>query len=142
MLFLFLIRVGKMGMFRLKYSLLLDKLLALEVLSEVEHLPRGQGQETAHGEDGEVQDPGVGALVRVPHLFFPLPHVGKVLNDGLGQVLQTFQLNFQGLELGGVAEAVVGFGLHAVLHGEEDLLANAAAGGRDSEKAKGTQISS
>ena len=30
---------------------LLDELLGLEVLPEVEHLPGGEGEQTAHGED-------------------------------------------------------------------------------------------
>ena len=67
---------------------LLDELLGLEVLPEVEHLPRRQGEEAAHGEDGEVEDARVGGLVGVPHLFLALAHVGKVLHDRLGEVLQ------------------------------------------------------
>ena len=42
-------------------------------------LPCGQAEEAAHAEDGEVKDPGVGALVRVPHLLLPDPHLAKVL---------------------------------------------------------------
>ena len=42
------------------------------------YLPRGQAQEAAHGEDGEVQNTAVGGLVSVPHLLLPTPHEGNL----------------------------------------------------------------
>lgn len=60
---------------------LFDEFLGLEILSEVEHLPRGQTEQAAHTENAEVKHPRVGAFVGVPHLFFPLAHVGEILDD-------------------------------------------------------------
>ena len=57
--------------------------------------------------------------------------MGKVLDDRFGQILQTLELDLEGFEFGDVAKAVVGLSLHAMLHGEEDLLANAAPVGGD-----------
>ena len=68
-------------------TLLIDELFRLEILSEVQNLPRGQAEQTTHGEDAEVQHPRVGALVRVPHLFLALTHVSEILHDRLAQVL-------------------------------------------------------
>ena len=48
---------------------LLDELLGLEELSEVENLPRGQTEKATHGEEGEVEDTGVGRLIGVTHLL-------------------------------------------------------------------------
>ena len=58
---------------------LLDQFLGLEIFPEVEDLPGGQAEQAAHREDGEVEDPGVGRLVGVSHLFLALPHVREVL---------------------------------------------------------------
>jgi hypothetical protein len=70
----------------------LNKFLRLEVFSEIEDLPGGQAEEAAHGEDGEVQHPRVGRLVRVAHLLLALPHVGKVLKRDAGFSLLAFKL--------------------------------------------------
>ena len=77
-------------------------------------MPRGQAQQAAHAEDREVQDPGVGGLVGVPHLLLPLSHVGEVLHNRLAQVLQPLQLNLQRLQFGRVGQTLVRFGLDAV----------------------------
>ena len=44
-----------------------------------------------------------------------LSHDVKVLHNGLAEVLQPLELHLQGLELGGVPQALVGLGLGAVL---------------------------
>ena len=88
------------------------------------YLPRGQAQEAAHGEDGEVQNSAVGGLVSVPHLLLPAPHEGKVLHDGLAHVLQPLELHLKGLQLGGVPEVLVVLCLNPVLSGEADLRQN------------------
>lgn len=41
---------------------LLNELLGLEKAAQVEHLPGGQANQAAHGEDAEVQDAGVGGF--------------------------------------------------------------------------------
>ena len=105
---------------------LLDQLLRLEVLSQVEHLPGGQTQQAAHGEDGEVEHARIGGLVGVSHLLLALAHVREVLHDAFAEVLQPLQLHLEGLELGGVAQAVVALGLDAVLGVEENLVALAS----------------
>ena len=48
--------------------------------------------------------------------------MGEVLDYGLGQVLQPLQLHLEGLQLGGVPQALVVLGLHPVLGGQEDLV--------------------
>jgi hypothetical protein len=110
---------------------LLDQLLGLEVLPQVEHLPRGQPQQAAHGEDGEIKDSRVGRLVGVSHFLFPLAHVREVLDDALAQVLQPLELHLERFELGRVAKAVVALGLDAVLGGQEDLVALSSSVGVD-----------
>ena len=62
-----------------RVAVLLDQFLGLEIFPEVEDLPGGQAEQAAHREDGEVEDPGVGRLVGVSHLFLALPHVREVL---------------------------------------------------------------
>lgn len=42
-----------------KIAPLLNQLLGLEEATQVENLPGGQSDETAHGENAEVQNPGV-----------------------------------------------------------------------------------
>ena len=86
-------------------------------------LPGGETKETTHGEDGEVKDATVGRLVGVSHLLLSTPHVSKVLDDGLTEVLQSLQLHLQRLQLGGVPQVLVVLGLHAVLHVQEYLVA-------------------
>ena len=49
------------------------QLLGLEELSEVENLPRGQTEKATHGEEGEVEDTGVGRLIGVTHLLLKYP---------------------------------------------------------------------
>ena len=41
---------------------LFDELLGLEIASQVEDLPDGEAEKTAHAEDAEVEDFGVGGL--------------------------------------------------------------------------------
>ena len=41
----------------------------LAIPVSIPHLPGGQTQETAHGEDGEIEDSAVGGLVGVSHLL-------------------------------------------------------------------------
>lgn len=71
---------------------LLNQFLGLEEAPQVEDLPRGQPDEAEHGEDAEVQDPGVRRLVGVPHLLFSLLHVSKIINNGFRKVFQASQL--------------------------------------------------
>ena len=73
--------------------------------TRISYLPGGEPQQAAHGEEREVQHAGVGRLVRVSHLLLSLPHVGKVLDDALAQILQPLQLNLQRFQLGCVAQA-------------------------------------
>lgn len=108
-------------------TFLLNQLLCLEETPQIEHLPCCQSDETEHGEDAEIQHTYVGGLwsmggentvsgknkntylnklqkeiahltIGVSHLFLPLLHISKIIDDRLGQILQSPQLNFQRLQ--------------------------------------------
>ena len=63
-------------------------------------MPRSKTEKTQHRENAEVQHSGVRGLVRAPHLFLSLSHVGEVLNNGFTPVFKAFEFDFEGLELG------------------------------------------
>ena len=50
------------------------------------------------------------------------PHVGKILDDGLTEILQSLQLHLQRFQLGSVPQVLVVLRLHAMLHVQEYLV--------------------
>eukprot|EP00117_Sycon_ciliatum_P039440 scpid61265/ scgid29154/ len=75
----------------------LDQLLFLEIIAQIKHLPRGQRDQAANGEDAEPEHTGVGRLIGISHFLFTFTHVLEVIDNFLCQVLQSAELQFKWL---------------------------------------------
>ena len=54
--------------------------------------------------------------------YLSLSHVGKVLNNSFTKILQSLELNLQGLQFGCFTQTLVGLGLNTVLGLQEHLV--------------------
>jgi len=109
-------------LFQGKIGKLFDQLFRLEKLPEVEDLPCGQTQEAAHGEQGEIEDTGVGGFIGIPHFLLSLPHVCKILDNRLTEIFQPFQLNLQRFQLSSISKVLIIFGFNSMLSLQENLV--------------------
>jgi len=60
---------------------LLDQFLGLEVSTQIEHLPRGEADQAAHGEDGEVEDARMCRLYVTAHTQTHSHHITPQLRQ-------------------------------------------------------------
>jgi len=101
---------------------LFDKFFGLEKFSEVENLPCCQTQQATHGEKREIEDARVSGLISISHLLLSLPHVGKVLDNGLTEIFQPLQLNLQWLQLCSISKILIIFSFNSMLGLQENFV--------------------
>ena len=56
---------------------LFNQFLGFEVFPQIQNLPGGQSQQTAHGENGKIQNTGIRRLIGVTHLKNKIKKVNK-----------------------------------------------------------------
>jgi len=55
-----------------------------------------------HKLDGFIRDWNIQHTIGIAHFLLPLAHKDEISHNGVGKILQTLKINFQGLQLGGL----------------------------------------
>lgn len=102
-------------------SRVLDKMLGAEIGTQVHNLPGPKTNQNPRGRHAEPLDAVVGALIRIAKLLLPLAEVVHLVDNLLGQFLDTAEFGLDRLELLGGLDGAPVFGIGANVNVELDV---------------------